>query len=461
MQQASSHRFHESLFHEDHIRGIVGETLRLEDAYFLGKILGTIARHENAHRAIIGYDGRPSSQVLEKELARGLVTTGMKVMNVGLASSAMLWFLDDEMQPGLVIMIGGGAYHSPQNGNAQYNGFRIKMNGKVFALDELKRIPKIGLTGNWRSLDGGSYIAGHADIAYTKRLLTSLNVTNPNLSAVWCGNSALANIVFPQMLPAITGTHHNITPAGDDTIRAILKKTVLEHQAAIGFGIDSYHETLYMVDDKGRVIDPDRILPVMLEYITYGAALAGKKILLDITASRTITTYLSNQGATIEFFNGGHMLWHQKMLSGDYILGASMDGHYYFDSKQFYGSDDLFFTAFKMLEICEKFNPISAKIDIMPYSVISPIERINIVQQTPLIYLDAMTEIVNQYQPDAELIRHENYLMVSQKKGWYIILANQADSNLTMRAEAETRDNFNHIRNDMLNLLRNAKVIKT
>ncbi|MCH9844512.1 MAG: hypothetical protein K0U39_03300 [Alphaproteobacteria bacterium] len=460
MQQASSHRFHESLFHEDHIRGIVGETLRLEDAYFLGKILGTIARHENAHRAIIGYDGRPSSQVLEKELARGLVTTGMKVMNVGLASPAMLWFLEDEMQPELVIMIGGGGNIGGGDHSAQQNGFRIKMNGKIFASDELKRIPKIGLTGNWRSLDGGSYIAGHADIAYTKRLLTSLTLTNPDLSAIWCSDSALANVIFPQMLPALNGTHHNITPASDDTLDALLKKTVLERQASIGFGIDSYHENLHMADDKGRVIDPDRILPVMLEYITYGAALAGKKILLDITASRTITTYLSNQGATIEFFNGGHMLWHQKMLSGDYILGASMDGHYYFDSKQFYGSDDLFFTAFKMLEICEKFNPISAKIDIMPYSVISPIERINIVQQTPLIYLDAMTEIVNQYQPDAELIRHENYLMVSQKKGWYIILANQADSNLTMRAEAETRDNFNHIRSDMLNLLRNAKVIK-
>ncbi|MCH9852747.1 MAG: hypothetical protein K0U45_04510 [Alphaproteobacteria bacterium] len=458
MQQASSHRFHESLFHEDHIRGIVGETLRLEDAYILGKILGTVARHEDANHAIIGYDGRPSSQVLEKELARGLVTAGMKVMNIGLASPSMLWFLEDEMQPGLAIMIGGGS--NIRGNNAQHNGFRIKMNGKIFASDDLKRIPKIGLTGNWRSLDGGTYIAGHADIAYTKRLLTSLNATNPNLSAIWCSNSALANVVFPQMLPSLNGMHHNITPAGDDTLDFMLKKTVIERQSAIGFGIDSYHEYLHMADDKGRVIDPDRILPVMLEYITDGTAIAGKKILLDITASRTIGRYLSNQGAMVEYFNGGHMLWHQKMLSGGYILGVNMDGHYYFESQQFYGSDDVFFAAFKMLEICNKFNPISAKIDTMPYSVISPIEHINIVQQTPLAYLDDMVEIVNQHQPEAEITREENYLMVKQEKDWYIILANQADNTLTMRAEAETRDNFNKIRSNMLNLLKQAEVIK-
>ncbi len=460
MHKASSHRFHESLFHDDHIRGIVGETLRLEDAYILGKILGTIAQHENATRAIIGYDSRPSSQVLEKELARGLVTAGIKVMNVGLACPAMLWFLDDEMQAGLVIMIGGGG------GNTQHNGFRIKMNGKVFAADELKRIPKIGLTGNWRSVEGGSYIAGSADIAYSKRLLTSLTLTksdaDADLSALWCSNSALANIVLPQIFPALNGlngTHHHITPVGDDTLNAMLKKSVLERQATIGFGIDSSHEVLRMVDDKGRVIDPDRILPVMLEYITDGAEVKGKKILLDITASRTIGKYLSNQGVIIEYFNGGQMLWHQKMLSGDYILGASMDGHYYFENQHFYSSDDVFFAAFKMLEICEKFNPISAKIDTMPYSVISPIEHINIVQNTPLTYLDAMTEILQQ-KTEADIIRKENYLMVNQQTGWYIILANQVNSNLTMRAEADTRDDFNKIRERMLNLLKQTEVIK-
>ena len=453
MQKASSHRFHESLFHEDHIRGIVGETLRLEDAYILGKIVGTIAHHEDALRAIIGYDSRPSSQVLEKELSRGLVSAGIKVMNLELASPSMLWFIDDEMQPGLAIMIGGGAH------NPQQNGFRIKMHGKVFDQEFLKRIPKIGLTSNWRAIDGGSYISGHADIAYAKRLLTNLNLTTPNLSVAWCSNSALSHLIFPQMLSSINGTQHNIIPISDDAIDATLKKTILERQANIGFGIDTQCEYLHIADDKARIIDPDRILPIMLEYITEGDV-AGKKILLDITASRTIGKYLSNQGALPEYFNGGHMLWHQKMLSGDYTLGASMDGHYYFDIKQFYGSDDVFFAAFKMLEICEKFNPISAKIDTMPYSVISPIENINIIQQTPLTYLDSMVEILQNSQEEAELTRQENYLMVTHETGWYIILANQADSILTMRAEATTRDDFNHIRNAMLSLLRQAEVIK-
>ena len=68
----SFHQFNPSIFLADNIKGIVGDSLTLEDAYYIGKVLGTMTKYLKGERALIGYDSRNSSTVLENELARGL-----------------------------------------------------------------------------------------------------------------------------------------------------------------------------------------------------------------------------------------------------------------------------------------------------------------------------------------------------------------------------------------------------
>ena len=71
------HRFHPSILREYDIRGTVGRTLTTSDALALGRTLGTISVAAGGRVAVVGYDGRHSSPMLEEELCRGLASCGL------------------------------------------------------------------------------------------------------------------------------------------------------------------------------------------------------------------------------------------------------------------------------------------------------------------------------------------------------------------------------------------------
>ena len=284
----SFHQFNPSIFLADNIKGIVGDSLTLEDAYYIGKVLGTMTKYLKGERALIGYDSRNSSTVLENELARGLIVTGMKVMSIGTCPSALLWFLNYELNPDLVVMITGSHYNVP------YNGFRILMHGKPIYGEEFRHIRKIALSGNWQLSNGGTYISGNADPAYTKKLLskTILNKESP-LKVIWYGAFGTASKLLPQIIPSLAGTHIVIPDNGGDKEMMIqyLQKYITDQQADLGIAIDAQSDRLMLVDNLGRSIDYDRLLPILANYLSDGN-LQGKKILTDYLTSEVMIDYL-------------------------------------------------------------------------------------------------------------------------------------------------------------------------
>ena len=59
-----THRFDPTVLREYDIRGIVGKTLRPEDAYAVGRSFVTVVRQGGGKTACLGFDGRESSPVL-------------------------------------------------------------------------------------------------------------------------------------------------------------------------------------------------------------------------------------------------------------------------------------------------------------------------------------------------------------------------------------------------------------
>ena len=76
------------------IRGLVGSTLGLEDAFAIGKAFATILtfRFGERPKLCVAYDGRLSSPELEAELVRGMLSAGADVTRIGLGPSPMLYF---------------------------------------------------------------------------------------------------------------------------------------------------------------------------------------------------------------------------------------------------------------------------------------------------------------------------------------------------------------------------------
>jgi phosphomannomutase len=80
-----NHQFDPSILREYDIRGVIGETLNEIDAIALGKVFGTVVVRRGGKKVCLGYDGRLSSPMMEQAILKGLISTGLEVVRIGLA----------------------------------------------------------------------------------------------------------------------------------------------------------------------------------------------------------------------------------------------------------------------------------------------------------------------------------------------------------------------------------------
>ncbi len=108
-----------NIFREYDIRGMVPDELNKESVYKLGLSFGTYYHNHGALRIALGRDCRLSSPELSEALLEGLMESGMKVVDVGMVPTPLLYFslFHLEMDGGIQIT---GSHNPPD-----YNGFKI------------------------------------------------------------------------------------------------------------------------------------------------------------------------------------------------------------------------------------------------------------------------------------------------------------------------------------------------
>ena len=159
-----THRFNPTILREYDIRGIVGSTLTEADAYALGRTYAALAKDEGAARIAVGRDGRTHSGMLEAALIRGLTEGGIDVMQIGMGPSPMLYFATHYLDVDGGIQVTGS--HNP----ADYNGFKLLLNGRSVFGAEIQDIGRRSAAGDWTAGNGR---VEDIDIreAYVNRLL--------------------------------------------------------------------------------------------------------------------------------------------------------------------------------------------------------------------------------------------------------------------------------------------------
>ena len=73
------------IFRAYDIRGIVEEQLSYSVLVRIGQALGTLLRNKNHSRLIVGCDGRLSSPELKQALSKGVLSTGVDVIDINAA----------------------------------------------------------------------------------------------------------------------------------------------------------------------------------------------------------------------------------------------------------------------------------------------------------------------------------------------------------------------------------------
>ena len=352
-------------FGTDGFRGEANVALTVEHAYKVGRFIGWFfgeksrkERSENA-RILIGKDTRRSSYMFEYALASGITASGADacLMHVTTTPSVAYIAKVDAFDCGIMISASHNPYYD--NGIKLINSSGEKMDDDTTALIEGYLDGKIGeLPLATREKIGRTvdYVSGrNRYIGY----LISLGLYSFKgiKVALDCANGSAWNIakcVF-DALGAKTyvinaepdGTNINLN-CGSTHIEG-LAKYVTDNQLDIGFAYDGDADRCLCVDEKGQIIDGDKIMYIYARYLKEHGELVNNTVVTTIMSNCGLFKALEELNIEYAKTAVGDKNVHDYMAKNNNCIGGEQSGHIIFS--QYASTGDGILTSLKIMEV--------------------------------------------------------------------------------------------------------------
>jgi phosphomannomutase len=430
----TAHVFNSTVLREYDIRGIVGDTLSVEDALAVGRSLGTVIRRNGGTKVAVGRDGRLSSPELAQGVADGLASVGIDVTLIGVGPTPMLYFSVFELDLDGGVMVTGS--HNPPD----YNGFKMMIGKKPCFGEAIQNLGVIAAAGDFESGTGNQKTYDIFD-RYVERLLEDFE--GAALNVAWDpGNGAAgeATIALIKKLPGrhivingdIDGNFPNHHP--DPTVEknlAQIKDVVAKEGLDLGIAFDGDGDRIGAIDAQGRVIWGDQLIDILAKDILQ--ELPGSTIIADVKASQTLFDSIEKMGGKPLMWKTGHSLIKNKMAESKAPLAGEMSGHIFFAHK-FYGYDDALYVALRFLNSIANQGGDLAKIrDAMPPVVNTPELRFACDETRKFAVVE---EVVARLKADGAQINDIDGARVNTPDGWWLLRASNTQDVLVARCEA-------------------------
>lgn len=358
------------------IRGIVGEVLSEEAYYHIGQVFAAwVLSQSEDTRSIpkwvsVGYDARIHSPVLADALIRGLLASGLSVVELGLCATPLVYYseyLSNESDispiPLLTATLTVTASHNP----APYNGVKFTYQGQSLDKEQFAELKEL-----FQKIESGLYqdvqIVGQRlrfDIVdtYIENIFRISEPSLPNIQMVVdCGNGTAGIIVKklferlgykPHLLfeaPDGTFPNHHPDPCKHENMKT-LSQTVVDLGADIGIAFDGDSDRLGVVDERGIVVPGDYLLLLYSQAILLKSSSNEKiAIISEVKCSQTLFDRIEAMGGRAIMSPTGHTFVKKLMREEHALLGGELSGHFFFKDTH-WGFDDAFYAAIRLFEI--------------------------------------------------------------------------------------------------------------
>ena len=451
-----------SIFKAYDIRGVVPLTLTEEVAYHLGHAFGTHAAAHGETVVAVGRDGRLSGPALSQALIRGLMDVGMQVIDIGAATTPMLYFAASTLCASGIQVTGS---HNPKD----YNGFKMVLGGRAIYGDEIQTLRTIMQNETWVLKSGGSVKQVDVTADYQARIVSDIRLQRPMKIVVDCGNG-IAGATAPSIFRAIgcevielfsevdgNFPNHHPDPSKLDNLKDLLH-ALKNSDAEIGLAFDGDGDRLGIVTKDGNIIFPDRQMALFAQDVL--SRVPGGTIVFDVKCSQRLGPAIKEAGGEPLMFKTGHSLIKAKMKEINSPLGGEMSGHIFFKERWF-GFDDGTYAGCRLLEIVSKSADASVVLNALPTSFSTPELNVSCSEGEPHRVSAALLELVATgnlpspaFSPEVCAI---DGLRIDWIDGFGLIRASNTTPVLVLRFEGHTPEALSRIEKDMLILLRTVK----
>ncbi len=333
-----------TLFGTDGIRGVANEDpMTPEIALGVGRAIVALFRKQGVRpKVLIGKDTRLSGYMLETALASGICSAGGDVLLVGPLPTPGIAHLTTSMRADAGVVI--SASHNPYADNGikifAAQGFKLPDADEA----EIERLMDEGDLGSARPTAGevgkafrvadsvGRYVAFLKSTFPKDLQLDGLRIV---VDAAHGAGYKVAPLVFEELGAEVVAL--GVRPNGkniNDACGALhpdaAAAEVLARGAQVGVALDGDADRVILVDEKGQVVDGDRVMALCGTRLLRAGALPTGALVATVMSNLGLERALSAAGGRLIRTAVGDRYVVEEMRRGGHTFGGEQSGHLVF-----------------------------------------------------------------------------------------------------------------------------------
>ena len=419
------------------VRGTYPDQLNEDVARATGSAFATFV---GGASIVVARDMRPSGPSLVHAFAEGVRRVGVEVVDIGLASTDLLYFASGYLNsPGAMFT----ASHNP----AQYNGIKMclaeaKPVGLETGLADIERMTNEFLaspaTGEMAAMTESDVLSAwvahvHSFVDTSKLRPLKIIADTANGMGGYVAPLVFAGLPFDVeiMYPELDGTfpNHPADPLNPANI-VDLQRRVLESGADIGLAFDGDADRVFLIDEKAHGISGSATTAMVAASLLDKNP--GATILYNVICSKSVAEVIAEHGGIGVRTRVGHSYIKQTMAETNAIFGGEHSGHYYYRDN--YRADSGIITALVVLELLSNFDgPLSELVS--PFNRYAVSGEINTVVTNPLVTVAAITE---ELRSSSATIDELDGLTADFGDWWFNLRPSNTEPLLRLNVEAPT-----------------------
>ena len=429
-----------NIFKAYDVRGTVPDQFNVDIARAVG--VG-FARFAKTSTILVARDMRPSGVELVAAFAEGAMSQGVNVIDLGLASTDLLYFAAGSLDaPGAMFT----ASHNP----AQYNGIKFCLSGarpvgvdsglndiREVAVRELAQpsasVASRGQLSQRNLLDAfADHVVSFVDqdqLIPLKVVADTANGMGGLVVPAVC--ERLPQIQLEVMFGELDGTFPN-HPA--DPLQAAnqrdLQARVLSGGFDVGLAFDGDADRVFVVDELGKGMSGSTTTALLAS--RFLRLNPGATILYNLICSRAVPEVISELGGTAIRTKNGHSYMKQIMADTGAVFAGEHSGHYYF-ADNYRADSGLIATMGILGEMCRTGMKLS--------EIRKPLERYASSGEINTTVADigkVIAQIGRDYADHTQ--DHLDGLTVDCGSWWFNVRPSNTEPLLRLNLEASTRD---------------------
>ncbi len=449
----------EKVFKAYDIRGTYPEDINEDLAYLIGKSYGSyLQEFLGKKKCVLGHDNRLSSNSLTESLTKGLLESGINVIDYGLITTPMHYYTRYiENTYGIMVT----ASHNPK----EDNGFKFSFDSLANARGEMiEKFKEYTLKNKFKT---GNGILEKRDIKekYLNYLKDNINMGEKKLKVIVdAGNGVTTTIMkeaFNQFenLEMIyicdtndgTFPNHHPDPAVEENMK-MLKQKVIDEKADLGIAFDGDGDRIGIIDEQGKFVMADKYMIVAIRDLI--KKVENKTFLCDVKCSKALMDEIESLGGKVYINRTGTSFTESATKEQNIPLGGELSGHIFFNDR---GPEvcSSIYAGLRFLEILSKEEKSFSKLLEGTKEYYST-EEIKIATTN-----ERKFEIVEKVK---EYVKKKNYnyldidgVRVTFKNSWALIRASNTGPNLTLRFEATTKEELEKIQKEFIDFVNEIK----